>query len=181
MQRPQKTAKAGYPCEGMLEAESNKGACSVARLETERQDGAGNLLEAILDRNDLNKAYQKVKKNGGSAGIDGMTVEEMLPYLKEHREELLKALRNGKYKPKPVKRVEIPKPDGGKRNLGVPTVIDRMIQQAIVQVLQPIYEPLFSNNSYGFRPNRNAHQAINKALEYYNEGYTQVVDAETES
>ncbi|MEF2920744.1 MAG: group II intron reverse transcriptase/maturase [Acutalibacteraceae bacterium] len=176
MQRPQKTAKAGYLCESMLETESNKVACSVARLETERQDGAKNLLEAILDRNNLNKAYQKVKKNGGSAGIDGMTVEEMLPYLKEHREELLKALRNGKYKPKPVKRVEIPKPDGGKRNLGVPTVIDRMIQQAIVQVLQPIYEPLFSDNSYGFRPNRNAHQAINKALEYYNEGYTQVVD-----
>ena len=124
----------------------------------------------------MNKAYQKVKKNGGSAGIDGMTVEEMLPYLKEHRKELLKELRNGKYKPKPVKRVEIPKLNCGKRNLGVPTVIDRMIQQAIVQVLQPIYEPLFSDNSYGFRPNRNAHQAINKALEYYSEGYTQVVD-----
>ena len=105
-----------------------------------------------------------------------MTVDEMLPYLKEHREELLGALRNGKYKPKAVRRVEIPKPDGGMRKLGVPTVIDRMIQQAIVQVLQPIYEPLFSENSYGFRPKRSAHQAISKALEYYNEGYTQVVD-----
>ena len=176
MQRPQKTAKAGYPCEGMLETESNKGVCSVARLETERQDGAENLLEVIFDRNNLNKAYMKVKKNGGSAGIDGMTVDEMLPYLKKHREELINALQNGKYKPKPVKRVQIPKPDGGKRNLGVPTVIDRMIQQAIVQVLQPIYEPLFSENSYGFRPKRSTHQAINKALEYYNEGYTQVVD-----
>lgn len=176
MQRPQKTAKAGYPCEGMLETESNKGVCSVARLETERQDGAENLLEVIFDRNNLNKAYLKVKKNGGSAGIDGMTVDEMLPYLKKHREELINALQNGKYKPKPVKRVQIPKPDGGKRNLGVPTVIDRMIQQAIVQVLQPIYEPLFSENSYGFRPKRSTHQAINKALEYYNEGYTQVVD-----
>ena len=176
MQRPQKTAKVGCPCEGMLETESNKGVCSVARLETERQDGAENLLEAILDRNNLNKAYLKVKRNGGSAGIDGMTVDEMLPYLKEHREELLGALRSGKYKPKAVRRVEIPKPDGGKRKLGVPTVIDRMIQQAIVQILQPIYEPLFSENSYGFRPKRNAHQAISKALEYYNEGYTQVVD-----
>lgn len=176
MQRPQKTAKVGYPCEGMLETKSNKGACSVARLETERQDGAENLLEAILDRNNLNKAYLKVKGNGGSAGIDGMTVDEMLPYLKEHREELLTALRNGKYKPKAVRRVEIPKPDGGKRKLGVPTVIDRMIQQAIVQVLQPIYEPLFSDNSYGFRPKRSAHQAISKALEYYNEGFKQVVD-----
>lgn len=176
MPRPQKTAKVGCPCEGMLETESNKGVCSVARLETERQDGAENLLEAILDRNNLNKAYLKVKRNGGSAGIDGMTVDEMLPYLKEHREELLGALRSGKYKPKAVRRVEIPKPDGGKRKLGVPTVIDRMIQQAIVQVLQPIYEPLFSENSYGFRPKRSAHQAISKALEYYNEGYTQVVD-----
>ena len=176
MQRPQKTAKVGCPCEGMLETESNKGACSIAQLETERQDGAENLLEAILDRNNLNKAYLKVKRNGGSAGIDGMTVDEMLPYLKEHREELLCALRSGKYNPKAVRRVEIPKPDGGKRKLGVPTVIDRMIQQAIVQVLQPIYEPLFSESSYGFRPKRSAHQAISKALEYYNEGYTQVVD-----
>ena len=159
-----------------METDSNKGACSVAQLETERQDGAENLLEAILDRNNLNKAYLKVKRNGDSAGIDGMTVDEMLPYLKEHREELLTALRSGKYKPKAVRRVEIPKPDGGKRKLGVPTVIDRMIQQAIVQVMQPIYEPIFSDNSYGFRPKKSAHQAISKALEYYNEGYTQVVD-----
>lgn len=176
MQRPQKTAKVGCPCEGMLKTESNKGVCSVAQLETEGQDGAENLLEAILDRNNLNKAYLKVKRNGGSAGINGMTADEMLPYLKEHREELLCALRSGKYKPKAIRRVEISKPDGGKRKLGVPTVIDRMIQQAIIQVLQPIYEPLFSDNSYGFRPERSAHQAIRKALEYYNEGYIQVVD-----
>ena len=176
MQRPQKTAKVGCPCEGILETKSNKGACSVVLTETDREDGAENLLERILDRNNLNQAYLKVKKNGGSAGIDGMTVEEMLPYLKIHREELLEALRSERYKPKAVKRVEIPKPDGGKRMLGVPTVIDRMIQQAIVQVLQPIYEPLFSENSYGFRPKRSAHQAIKQALKYYNEGYRQVVD-----
>ena len=176
MQRPQKTAQAGCPCEGMLETESNRGACSIALTETERRDGAEDLLERILDRNNLNQAYLKVKKNGGSAGIDGMTVEEMLPYLKIHSEELLDALRSERYKPKAVKRVEIPKPDGGKRMLGVPTVIDRMIQQAIVQVLQPIYEPLFSENSYGFRPKRSAHQAIKQALKYYNEGYRQVVD-----
>ena len=176
MQRPQKTAKVGCPCEGMLETKSNKGACSVVLTETDREDGAENLLERILDRNNLNQAYLKVKKNGGSAGIDGMTVEEMLPYLKIHREELLDALRSERYKPKAVKRVEIPKPDGGKRMLGVPTVIDRMIQQAIVQVLQPIYEPLFSENSYGFRPKRSAHQAMKQALKYYNEGYKQVVD-----
>ena len=176
MQRPQKTAKVGCPCEGMLETKRNKGACSVVLTETDREDGAENLLERILDRNNLNQAYLKVKKNGGSAGIDGMTVEEMLPYLKIHSEELLDALRSERYKPKAVKRVEIPKPDGGKRMLGVPTVIDRMIQQAIVQVLQPIYEPLFSENSYGFRPKRSAHQAIKQALKYYNEGYRQVVD-----
>ena len=176
MQRPQKTTKVGCPCDGMLETKSNKGACSIALTETDREDGAENLLERILDRNNLNQAYLKVKRNGGSAGIDGMTVEEMLPYLKEHREELLGALRNERYKPKAVRRVEIPKPDGGKRMLGVPTVIDRMIQQAIVQVLQPMYEPLFSENSYGFRPKRSAQQAMKQALEYYNEGYTQVVD-----
>lgn len=176
MQRPQKTVKAGCPCEGMLETKSNKGACSVALTETDREDGAENLLERILDRNNLNQAYLKVKRNGGSAGVDGMTVEEMLPYLKEHREELLESLISERYKPKAVRRVEIPKPDGGKRMLGVPTVIDRMIQQAIVQVLQPMYEPLFSENSYGFRPKRSAQQAMKQALEYYNEGYTQVVD-----
>ena len=158
MQRPQKTAQAGCPCEGMLETESNRGACSIALTETERRDG---------DRNNLNKAYLKVKRNGGSAGVDGMTVEEMLPYLKEHRGELLNALKSGRYKPQAVRRVEIPKPDGGVRKLGVPTVVDRMIQQAIVQVLQPMYEPLFSDSSYGFRPKRSAHQAISKALEYY--------------
>ena len=176
MQRPQKTVKAGCPCEGMLETKSNKGACSIALTETDREDGAENLLERILDRNNLNQAYLKVKRNGGSAGVDGMTVEEMLPYLKEHREELLESLRSERYKPKAVRRVEIPKPDGGKRMLGVPTVIDRMIQQAIVQVLQPMYEPFFSENSYGFRPKRSAQQAMKQALEYYNEGYTQVVD-----
>ena len=176
MQRPQKTAQAGCPCEGMLETESNRGACSIALTETERRDGAEDLLERILDRNNLNKAYLKVKRNGGSAGVDGMTVEEMLPYLKEHRGELLNALKSGRYKPQAVRRVEIPKPDGGVRKLGVPTVVDRMIQQAIVQVLQPMYEPLFSDSSYGFRPKRSAHQAISKALEYYEQGYRYVVD-----
>ena len=176
MQRPQKTAQAGCHCESMVETESSREACSIALTETDRRDGAEDLLERILDRNNLNKAYLKVKRNGGSAGVDEMTVDGMLPYLKEHREELLTALRNGWYKPQAVRRVEIPKPDGGVRKLGVPTVIDRMIQQAIVQVLQPMYEPLFSDSSYGFRPKRSAHQAISKALEYYEQGYRYVVD-----
>lgn len=176
MQRPQKTTKAGCPWEGMLETENNKGACSITELERSGKDGAEGLLERILDRNNLNQAYLKVKRNGGAAGIDAMTVDGMLPYLREHREELLEELYSGIYKPKAVRRVEIPKPDGGKRMLGIPTVIDRMIQQAIVQVLQPIFEPTFSENSYGFRAKRKASQAVQKAVKYYDEGYTQVVD-----
>lgn len=160
----------------MLETESNKGVRSIASLDNAEKDGARSLLEMVLERDNLNKAYKRVKQNGGSAGIDKMTVEEMLPYLKEHKDELVKDLRQGKYKPKPVRRVEIPKPDGGKRLLGVPTVIDRMVQQAIVQVLQPIWEKKFSDNSYGFRPNRSAHQAMKKAKEYYEQGCRYVVD-----
>ena len=176
MQRPQKAEKSGWTCEGTVETESNKGACSAVEPETAEKDGAGALLESILERNNLNKAYKKVKQNGGAAGVDGVTVDEMLPYLKEHRNKLLEAIRGGWYKPQPVRRVEIPKPDGGKRMLGVPTVIDRMIQQATVQIMQPMFEPIFSNSSYGFRPKRSAHGAIKQALEYYKAGYTCVVD-----
>jgi len=176
MQREQKTAKVGYPCEGMLETESNKGVRSIASLENAEKDGAESLLERVLHRDNLNAAYKRVKQNRGAAGVDGMTVDEMQPYLKEHKDELLTTLRNGKYKPQPVRRVEIPKPDGGMRLLGVPTVIDRMIQQALVQVLQQIFEPTFSDNSFGFRPNRSAQQAIKKAKGYYEQGYKRVVD-----
>lgn len=175
MQREQKTAIADYSCEGMVETKSNKRVRSAVALETAEKNGTG-LLERILHRDNLNAAWRKVKDNKGAAGIDGMTVDEMLPYLKEHREELLESIRGGWYKPKPVKRVEIPKPDGGTRLLGVPTVIDRMVQQAIAQVLEPIFEQTFSDYSYGFRPGRNAHQAIKQAKEYYDEGYTRVVD-----
>lgn len=143
MQREQKTVKAGYPCEGMVETESNKGVRSIASLENAEKDGAESLLERVLHRDNLNAAYKRVKQSRGAAGVDGMTVDEMLPYLKECRDELLARIRNGKYKPQPVRRVEIPKPDGGVRLLGVPTVIDRMIQQALVQVLQPLFEEHF--------------------------------------
>lgn len=176
MLREQKTAQVGCRYEGMLETKSNNGVRSMVALETAEKDGANKLLEEILHRDNLNAAYLRVKRNGGAPGVDKMTVEEMLPYLKEHKEELLASIRGGWYKPKPVRRVEIPKPDGGKRNLGVPTVIDRMIQQAIAQVLEAIFEPLFSENSYGFRSGRNAHQAIKKAEEYYKQGYVRVVD-----
>jgi group II intron reverse transcriptase/maturase len=175
MLREQKTAEVGCPSEGILEIENNEEAWSVATPESAEENGA-RILEMILDRDNLNAAYQRVKRNGGAAGIDGMTVEEMFPYLKEHGWELVQRIKEGNYKPQPVRRVEIPKPDGGVRLLGVPTVIDRMIQQAIVQILQPIFEPTFSDSSYGFRPGRNAHQAIEQAKKYYEEGYTQVVD-----
>ena len=176
MSGEQKTAKAGYTCDDRIESESNREARSNTMLEMEEKDSAESLLEKMLNRNNLNSAYLRVKRNGGSAGIDKMTVKDMLPYLKEHKNELLEQIRNGSYKPKPVRRVEIPKPDGGVRMLGVPTVIDRMIQQALVQILQPIFEPVFSDSSYGFRPKRSAHQAIKRAKSYYELGYTQVVD-----
>ncbi|MCQ4741266.1 reverse transcriptase domain-containing protein, partial [Blautia hominis] len=114
------------------------------------------LLEAILYKGNMNRAYKRVKANKGAAGIDGMTVEEALPYLREHQKELTDRILRGKYTPSPVRRVEIPKADGGVRKLGIPTVIDRTIQQAIAQQLMPIYEPLFSETSYGYRPNRSA-------------------------
>ena len=176
MRGKQKTTKVGCRCEGMLETDSNSGAQSIAALETVEKDGAENLLEQILHRDNLNAAYKRVKRNGGAAGVDKMTVDEMLPYLKSHKEELLASIRGGWYKPKPVRRVQIPKPDGGTRNLGVPTVVDRMIQQAVVQVLSPLFEREFSDSSYGFRPGRNAQQAIRQAAEYYRQGYAKVVD-----
>jgi group II intron reverse transcriptase/maturase len=176
MRREQKTGDAGCSCDGTLETESSRGAWSIAALEPAEKNGADSLLEKILHRDNLNAAYKRVKQNGGAAGVDGMTVDEMLSYLRENGEELIASIRGGWYKPNPVRRVEIPKPDGGMRLLGVPTVIDRMVQQAIMQVLQPIFELTFSDSSYGFRPGRSAHQAIVRAKEYYDEGYTSVVD-----
>lgn len=147
----------------------------MTERETDSKDGA-DLFEQVLERNNLNKAYKQVKRNGGAPGVDGMTVDGLLSYLHEHKESFLESLRNGTYRPIPVRRVEIPKPDGGIRLLGVPAVMDRMIQQAISQVLSPIFEKEFSETSYGFRPRRSAHQAIRKAQEYYNQGYRRVVD-----
>ena len=138
------------------------------------------LLEEILSRDNMRLAYKKVKANKGASGIDGITIEEIDDYLKENWVNIRDKIRKRKYKPKPVRRVEIPKPDGGMRNLGVPTVVDRIIEQAIVQRLTPIVEPHFSEYSYGFRPNRRAQQAILKLLEYFNDGYTYVVDIDLE-
>ena len=138
------------------------------------------LLEEILSRDNMKLAYKKVKANKGASGIDGITIEEVDKYLKENWVTIRDKIRKRRYKPKPVRRVEIPKPNGGVRNLGVPTVVDRNIEQAIVQRLTPIVEPHFSEYSYGFRPNRRAQQAILKLLEYFNDGYTYVVDIDLE-
>ena len=169
--------------EGFLQRESveHQGyaeARSTDRREGKERDGASDLLEAILDRDNLNKAYKRVKSNHGAAGIDGMSVEEALPWLKEHREELLQSIRDGSYEPSPVRRKEIPKPDGGVRKLGIPTVVDRVIQQGIAQKLQNIWEPLFSDSSYGYRPKRSGQQAIQKVKEYAEEGYQYAVSVD---
>ena len=140
-----------------------------------------NLLELILRKDNLNKAYKQVKSNKGSGGIDGMQVDELLPYLRENQETLIQELRDGKYKPNPVRRVEIPKETKGEfRKLGVPTVVDRVIQQAITQELTPIYEEQFSNNSFGFRPKRGAHDALKQCQKNVNDGYVYVVDMDLE-
>ena len=148
---------------------------SFNRIWKERDSAEPELLEAILDRQNMNKAYKRVKANKGAPGIDGMTIEEALPYLRKHKDELIGRILRGKYTPSPVKRVEIPKLDGGIRKLGIPTVIDRIIQQAISQKLMPIYEPLFSDGSYGYRPGRSAKDAINRVKEYAEEGYRYAV------
>jgi retron-type reverse transcriptase len=131
-----------------------------------------NLLDLILRKDNLNAAYKKVKSNKGSGGIDGMQVDELLPYLRENQETLIQEIRDGKFKPNPVRRVEIPKETKGEfRMLGVPTVVDRVIQQAITQELTTIYEDQFSENSFGFRPKRGAHDALRQCQENVNEGY----------
>ena len=138
------------------------------------------LLEQILDPENLNKAYKQVKKNKGSHGVDGMSTNTLLEYLKQNGNTLRKTILDGKYRPSPVRRVEIPKDNGKKRQLGIPTAVDRVIQQAIMQKLSPLYDVTFSETSYGFRPKRSAHDALGKTIEYANEGYTYVVDMDLE-
>ena len=138
------------------------------------------LLDKILNQENLNKAYKKVVSNKGVAGVDGVTVDEVAEYIKEHKEEIINKIKERKYKPQPVKRVQIPKENGKMRNLGIPTVIDRIIQQAMVQVLSPIFEEQFNDNSFGFRPGRSCEQAVIRALEYLNDGYEWIVDIDLE-
>ncbi len=149
-----------------------KASRSFNRIWKERDSAQPRLLETILHKDNLNRAYKRVKANKGAPGIDGMTIEDALLYFKEHQQEFTDRIYRGKYTPLPVRRVEIPKPDGGVRKLGIPTVIDRTLQQAITQQLVPIYEPLFAEGSFGYRPNRSAKDAILKVKEYAEQGYT---------
>ena len=149
---------------------------SFNRIWKERDSAQPALLEEILDKDNLNRAYKRVKANKGAPGVDGMTVDEAFDYFREHGRELRERIKSGKYTPKPVRRVEIPKPDGRMRKLGIPTVIDRTIQQAISQKLMPVYEPLFADGSYGYRPGRSAKDAIRKVKEYAEQGYTYAVE-----
>lgn len=167
-----------------VELEEYVGVPSISLTSEKKQNAeikyANGLLEKIIDRNNLNQAFKRVKANKGSHGIDGMKVDELLQYLKENGGSLRQSILEGTYKPNPVRRVEIPKQDGKKRPLGIPTAVDRVIQQAIAQVLSPIFEEKFSDNSYGFRPNRSAHQAILKCKQYMDNGYKWAVDIDLE-
>ena len=164
----------GYQQRDNAERDEYAGARSTDNQEAKETDGA-ELLERILSRENLNSAYKRVKANKGAPGIDGMTIEEAQSWLREHKEEFLESIRSGKYKPQPVRRKEIPKPDGGVRKLGIPTVVDRVIQQAIAQQLTPIFDPLFTENSFGYRPGKSAQMAIQKVKEYAEQGYRYAV------
>ena len=155
------------PWEGRGEAPSvPRSDESPTAVHGTKRPGADGLMEKVLERRNMQVALRRVKKNRGSPGVDGMTVDELLPYLWEHWEGIKSSLLDGSYQPSPVKRQEIPKSGGGIRELGIPTVLDRLIQQALLQVLQPQFDPTFSEHSHGFRPGRSAHGAIREAQRY---------------
>jgi RNA-directed DNA polymerase len=147
---------------------------------TENPASTNRLMEVVCERENLKAALKQVKANKGSPGVDGMTVAGIKDYLKQHWPAIREQLLNGTYEPKPVRRVEIPKPDGGVRKLGIPTVLDRFIQQAVMQVLQRRWDRTFSEHSYGFRPGRSAHQAVAQAQQYIAEGHGWCVDLDLE-
>jgi group II intron reverse transcriptase/maturase len=181
----QKTQECGYPEEVWLETRGNSGVQQAEAASENRNDDVqmlytSNLLEWILERGNMKSAYERVVANKGSHGIDNMPVDQLKPYLQENWEQIKSQLLEGTYKPRAVRRVEIPKPDGGVRLLGIPTVLDRMVQQAIAQILDGVFDHKFSESSYGFRKGRSAHDAIDAALEFISEGYRIVVDIDLE-
>jgi RNA-directed DNA polymerase len=153
---------------------------TTAKLSTESQANTDKLIEEVCEKENLKEALRRVKANAGAAGLDGMTVKELPVFLRENWPRLKEQLLSGTYRPQPVRRVEIPKSGGGTRKLGIPTTVDRFLQQAVLQVLQKRWDPTFSENSYGFRPGRSAHQAVAKAQEYIQQGYDWVVDLDLE-
>ena len=159
---------------GSFEESQASAALEPARALTDR------LMEEVCRRENLNDAYCRVKTNKGAPGIDGMTVDDLLPWIVEHKQQLRSSLLDGSYRPSPVRGVTIPKPGGGERQLGIPTVVDRLVQQALLQVLTGLLDRTFSESSYGFRPGRSAHQAVLKAKEYVAEGRGIVVDVDLE-
>src|ERR1700731_65242 len=181
--RPEQEVRA-FPVEGRSDAPktTEKGTETlVAKRKTESLAGTERLMEEVCELENCKQALQRVKANKGSPGVDGMTVNELPEYLKQHGLEIGEQLRNGTYQPQPVKRVEIPKPEGnGVRKLGIPCVLDRFVQQAVLQVLQKRWDPTFSEHSHGFRPGRSAQQAVHEAQRYIAEGYRWVVDLDLE-
>lgn len=182
MQRQQKTSYEGSSAKNRLETEGMQGVPSISEASSKESSGAfsDNLMEKILSRDNMLNALKRVERNKGTFGVDEMKVDELRPFLKQNWNFLKESILKGKYRPSAVKRVEIPKPDGGVRILGIPTVLDRLIQQAIAQTLTGIFDAGFSPNSFGFRPNKSAHQAVFKAKEYINEGYKYTVDMDLE-
>lgn len=182
MRRQQKTSYEDSSAKNKLETEGMHGVPSISVASTKEASSAvsDNLMERILSRDNMLFALKRVEKNKGSHGVDGMKVDELRPFLKQSWLSIRESILMGKYKPNAVRRVEIPKQDGGIRLLGIPTVLDRLIQQAIAQVLTDIFDPHFSENSFGFRPGISAHEAVLKAKEYMNQGYKYVVDMDLE-
>ena len=177
IQRPLDFSALTGEARGVAEEETES---SRARSGSESPARTDRLMEEVCERENLKEALRQVKANQGSAGVDGMTVGGITDYLKQHWPTIRERLLNGTYEPQPVRRVEIPKPDGGIRKLGIPTVLDRFIQQAVMQVLQRRWDRTFSDHSYGFRPGRSAHQAVAQAQQYIAEGYRWVVDLDLE-
>lgn len=175
----------GYSHESKVKLEDNEKAPSISLTSDKKQDDrnvyTSNLLKKIIHKDNMYEAFKRVKKNKGSHGIDGLTIDELQSYLEVNGVKLQQSLLDGTYEPLPVRRVEIPKDNGKKRLLGIPTIVDRVVQQAIAQVLSPIFEKTFSDNSFGFRPNRSAHDALKRCQEYMNEGYTWLVDIDLAS
>lgn len=183
-EKMQKIEESNCPRRNRTASEEHEGVQTFMGIKddglVEVQFEENNLLEVILSPDNLNASYRQVVRNGGAGCVDKMETSELLPYLKLHKDELLEKLRSGKYRPNPVRRVEIPKDNGKTRPLGIPTVVDHFIQQAISQVLIPLYEPQFSDNSFGFRPQRSAHDALHRVQEYADAGYRYCIGLDLE-